>query len=217
MEVGGMALRFISGGLLSLLQRFCQLGGGVVHGAPSSGAASSFPGYSYSLSNEWFRAVEPKEGSLGSGAVDSYLHRFYLSWTVVFPHLLAIFKNPLYEFSWKLLSQGIFGPTIGRWLGLRGLPEIVPLLLVTGILLIILIVDLSRLYSLRWSARLGFLFCCLTISGTIICLGLVLSSLKASRLPPGSIARQDAARELIGIFLGEIPNRNRDQSILREE
>ncbi len=137
--------------------------------------------------------------------------------TMVFPHLPIIFKNPLYELSYRFLSRGIFGPTVGRWLGWRGLLEEVPLLLVTGILLTIMLFDLSRLYSFRQAPRLGFTFSCLAISGALICLDLVLSSLNESRLPPGAIARQDASRELIGNFLGVKANRNGDLSVLRKE
>ncbi|MEA1926886.1 MAG: hypothetical protein U9N73_01665 [Candidatus Auribacterota bacterium] len=121
--------------------------------------------------------------------------------TVVFPHLPTIFKNPLYQFSWRFLRQGIFGPTAGRWIGLKGLPAAMPLLLITGILLTVLLRDLSRLCSPRRLVRVYFSFCCLIIAGGLICLYLFLSSWISTRLTSEDPARPAARIAQVGNYL----------------
>src|SRR5262249_20191625 len=56
-----------------------------------------------------------------------------------FPHWPTIFQNPLYEVSFWLLRHGYAPHSLGTWLGLRGLPSLLPLYLVVAALIVALL------------------------------------------------------------------------------
>lgn len=123
----------------------------------------------------------------------------------IFPHFPIIFKNPLYEFSWWFLERGILGPTVMGWFEFRGLPSMVPLTIIVVILLVIMITDLSRLYTPRPIGKLKFSIWCLAISGILLLMMLKFSQWKEEKIPSELVVRQNTARSMICFFLGDKP------------
>jgi len=80
--------------------------------------------------------------------------------TVSFPYFPKEFKNPLHELSLSFIFEGKTAPSIARSAGLKGIISLLPLVLIVVFLLMIMLNDLSRIFSRNLKGKLFFAFFC---------------------------------------------------------
>ncbi|MDP8215415.1 MAG: hypothetical protein RAO92_02705 [Candidatus Euphemobacter frigidus] len=102
--------------------------------------------------------------------------------TVVFPYFPKEFKNPLYDLSWLFLIQGKFAPTIGEICGLKGFARLIPLIVLTGVLMAILLLDLSREAYRRIKGRTIFCLFSVAIAAGFLFLAVLGSQWRTEKL-----------------------------------
>jgi len=121
--------------------------------------------------------------------------------TVSFPYFPKEFQNPLYDLSWQLLLGGKLAPTLGELCGLPGFYRLLPLIIPVGILMAILLRDLSHEIYREKLKRITFVFFSLAISVGILAAGLLGSRIWSGRQSQRDKALHSAQRTRVEAFM----------------
>jgi len=121
--------------------------------------------------------------------------------TVAFPYFPKEFQNPLYDLSWLLLLRGKLAPTLGELCGLPGFYRLLPLIIPVGILVAILLRDLSHEIYREKLKRITFVFLSLAIAVGLLATGLLGSRIWSGRQSQRDQALQAAQRARVEAFM----------------
>lgn len=121
--------------------------------------------------------------------------------TVVFPYLPKEFMNPLYDLSWQLLVRGKLAPTIGELCGLGGVYRLLPLIILVGVLIAVLLRDMSYENYRKRSSRLIFISVSVAVAAGILFAGLIGSRARTERLSSYKRVLQDTQRARVTAFM----------------
>jgi len=114
--------------------------------------------------------------------------------TVTFPYFPKVFQNPLYDLSWQLLIRGKLAPTIGELCGLTGFWRLLPLIILVGVLITILLRDLSREIYRKNGRRILFISLSVAVAGGILLAGWFGSRIRTDNLSPYKQTVQNTQR-----------------------
>lgn len=121
--------------------------------------------------------------------------------TVTFPYFPKEFKNPIYEISWQLFLRGKLAPTIGEFYGLVGYYRLIPLIIFVGVLIAILVRDLSLEISRKKSSRVIFMVTVLGIAAVLLFAGMMVSRIKSGKLSTHQQFLRDTQRQRVEKFM----------------
>lgn len=130
--------------------------------------------------------------------------------TVTFPYLPKEFKNPLYDLSWQLLFRGKLAPTIGELCGLEGFYRFIPLIIPVGVLMAILLRDLSHEIYRKRIKRLTFVSLSVAVAFGLLLAGLIGSRARTERLSSNQQISQDIQRARVKAFMRREGGERRD-------
>lgn len=130
---------------------------------------------------------------------------FMFMGTSVFPYFPKEFKNPLYELSRLFILEGRVAPNISQLVGWSGIFSLLPLVVMIIILLVILVYDLSYLFSRSAAGRLLFSLLCLFLAAALLFLWDIWAYHRSANSPAEELKLQKIQRQRIISYMEKNP------------